>query len=697
MGIVLAASDPRSGAKLAVKVLTPGASPETRERFEVEYQAQLRVRHPAVARVLDRGQTSDGLPYLVFERFEGEPLSERLRRGPLPQRDAAQLIAELAEGLTACHAVGVLHRDLKPDNVLLSDAGPRLIDFGLALERDAAERLTRTGALMGSPGYWAPELARGDKTAVGPATDVYGLGALLYACLTSHPPHSGTSIQELAHAAAYQAVDPPTFHVPDLDRELVALCLTCLAGDPAQRSPGAQHVAQALRAWLSGPPPETPSRAGRGQSPLALAGAALAGLALVAAGLGAWVLSGGEAPDTSEPHVAEPSRGVEVPAGLADELAAARESREWGRIEQLLADVPRPLPPALAFEEAYVDLLLGRGERALATLEAQELGALDEPLASRTRALLSAALGRACRWDEATDVVDALADDPPDDWLTLRLLARSLQERASVLFDTAGVDARLASLWRRAIDAGDTSLATRANVLWKQAGGPEKREALERLYAEHPDHPRVLHVLASDYAYQAPAQWPRALELVERLNEVAGDDPYLVLAAAHLASDGLRVSPSIDAARVVWIEERLDRALTLAPRDPVVLTQIANVLRLLGERLQAQGQQARAHQCFEHMRDRLAEALDLYPDCYRAQQAWLHAIANLEGPEPALAEVDRLLRTHPQDYELHYLRYLYLLELGRGAEALEAVEAAARLGPPRFRVLAERVRSRLGR
>ena len=81
MGIVLAASDPRSGAKLAVKVLTPGASPETRERFEVEYQAQLRVRHPAVARVLDRGQTSDGLPYLVFERFEGEPLSERLRRG----------------------------------------------------------------------------------------------------------------------------------------------------------------------------------------------------------------------------------------------------------------------------------------------------------------------------------------------------------------------------------------------------------------------------------------------------------------------------------------------------------------------------------------------------------------------------------------------------------------------------------------
>ncbi|HBP22513.1 MAG TPA: serine/threonine protein kinase, partial [Planctomycetes bacterium] len=182
MGVVYAATDLRSGAKVALKLLlsTREATPAARRRQEIELQTLSRLPpHPHLVRLLDAG-AHQGAHYTVSELVAGDTLEDRLRAGPLPVADALRLARELAQALIAVHAQGVLHRDLKPDNVLLraSDGAALLTDFGLALDLEATyTRVTRSHALMGTPGYWAPEQALGETRAVGPATDVYGLGA----------------------------------------------------------------------------------------------------------------------------------------------------------------------------------------------------------------------------------------------------------------------------------------------------------------------------------------------------------------------------------------------------------------------------------------------------------------------------------------------------------------------------------------
>ncbi|MCA8925343.1 MAG: serine/threonine protein kinase, partial [Planctomycetes bacterium] len=190
MGVVYRAVDPRDGREVAIKTLLSDrrASEASRQRTRRELEALRRLDHPHVLRVLDAGE-ADG-PYMVLELVRGESLADRLRRGPLPLDAALRLAREQASALEHVHAAGLLHRDLKPANVLLREDGSScLTDFGLTLEVEATRsRLTKTGQLLGTPGFWAPEQAQGDPHACSPATDVYGFGALLYAALTGRPP-----------------------------------------------------------------------------------------------------------------------------------------------------------------------------------------------------------------------------------------------------------------------------------------------------------------------------------------------------------------------------------------------------------------------------------------------------------------------------------------------------------------------------
>ncbi len=222
MGIVYRAEQRGLQRPVALKILSDGrtAGAGSRERFRREILALARLRHPNVVRIYG-GDEHDGLDFLVMEWVEGGDLSHRLRDGPLPMREAVELVLPLAGALQAAHDRGIIHRDLKPSNILLSDEGgegpdrrgrlvPKISDFGLAkpIEDDAG--LTFSGPAMGSPSYMAPEQTGllGDSSQ-GPATDVYGLGAILYEMLVGRPPFRGSSRHETMCQVVAGDVVPP--------------------------------------------------------------------------------------------------------------------------------------------------------------------------------------------------------------------------------------------------------------------------------------------------------------------------------------------------------------------------------------------------------------------------------------------------------------------------------------------------------
>ena len=250
---------------VAVKRLHPHLLPDdaSRRRLRAEARAAASLSHPAIVAVYDV-DTEGEAPALVMELVDGESLSARVgREGPLPEREAAAVAAEVADALFHAHQRGVVHRDVKPGNVLLSrDGRARLVDFGIAHSlAESAERLTITGTVMGTLSAMAPEqLAGGPIT---PRTDLYGLGVVLHEALTGRPPYAASSPVALADA---QRAGPPA--LPGIDPALAAVVAGCLAYDPADRPLHAGALADALRAWLEGdarpalrmlpPPPADP-------------------------------------------------------------------------------------------------------------------------------------------------------------------------------------------------------------------------------------------------------------------------------------------------------------------------------------------------------------------------------------------------------------------------------------------------------
>src|SRR5262249_40172242 len=158
---------------------------------KTEAEAVARLQHPNIVQIHEFGE-QDGLPFFSLEFCPGSSLEKKLQGTLLPPQEAAALVEKLALAIQAAHAKGVVHRDLKPANVLLAvDGTPKITDFGLAKRLDGGSGLTQSGAIMGTPSYMAPEQAAGKSKQIGPATDVYALGALLYECLTGRPPFQG--------------------------------------------------------------------------------------------------------------------------------------------------------------------------------------------------------------------------------------------------------------------------------------------------------------------------------------------------------------------------------------------------------------------------------------------------------------------------------------------------------------------------
>jgi serine/threonine-protein kinase len=257
MGVVYKARHKVLNHLVAIKTLLAGADaePEARKRFRAEGEATARLRHPNVVQVHDFAEC-DGRPYFVMEFLEGGTLSQRLQKGPLPQREAAALLAVLARAVHHAHEHQVVHRDLKPSNVLFAaDGTAKVADFGLAKMLDEASAAqTHTGMVLGTAAYMAPEQAGGRTREVGPAADVWALGVVLYECLTGRPPFAGQGRLEVMDKVQTLEPDPPSRYCKGLHPDLEAVCLKCLQKQPGRRYASARELAEELEGWLGGRP-----------------------------------------------------------------------------------------------------------------------------------------------------------------------------------------------------------------------------------------------------------------------------------------------------------------------------------------------------------------------------------------------------------------------------------------------------------
>jgi serine/threonine-protein kinase len=228
--------------------------PEVVERFRREAQVTQKIDHPHVAKIFDYTEMDDGVPCIVMEYLPGNALRDQLDHARIGQQPATKILIDIAEALAAAHKAGVVHRDLKPDNIQLVERDgtpfyPVVLDFGVAKFLDAAEKLTMTGALLGTPIYMSPEQFRGESN-LGPPSDIYAFGVLAYELYAGQPPFTGTTFAELALAHT----NKPAKVLPGANKGLSDLLLRCLDKDPNKR-PRAEAIANSLRAIAAGLPP----------------------------------------------------------------------------------------------------------------------------------------------------------------------------------------------------------------------------------------------------------------------------------------------------------------------------------------------------------------------------------------------------------------------------------------------------------
>ncbi len=258
MGVVYKARQTSLKRLVALKLIRDGAlaSADEQARFRIEAEAAARMRHPNVVAIYDIGEHA-GRPYFAMELVEGGSLDKHLTGQPRPAGQAAELVRTVALAVQHAHEQKVVHRDLKPANILLTlqNAEPKITDFGLAKRLDSdSTALTREGSVLGTAGYMAPEQAEGRVRDIGPATDVYALGAILYELLTGRPPFQAESWNQMVRLVLNEEPEPPTRSQPGVPRDLETVCLKCLEKEAGQRYVSAGELADDLHRFLNAQP-----------------------------------------------------------------------------------------------------------------------------------------------------------------------------------------------------------------------------------------------------------------------------------------------------------------------------------------------------------------------------------------------------------------------------------------------------------
>jgi len=526
-GVVYLARRPGLDRLFAVKVLAGAVDSETAARFGREARLASRMEHPGLVPCVDVGvDPKRRATYLVMEYVPGQTLEQRLAgEGRLEPRAGAQLAAELAGAVAHAHAAGIVHRDLKPANVLIDarSGRVRVTDFGLAFDLAASRVLSRTGDVVGTPAYMAPEQVRGER---GDArTDVYALGVILYELVTGDRPFVADTAVELGRRIVAGGPARPRELRRDVPPELEAVCLRALALDPSDRYPDAGALAAAIRAAT---PAEADPRAARPSAPRALAVLpwALVGLLLLVAGALAWGRPGPAAgsAEAAAPAPAEPAEPAEAEAlraeaaATSEALVAARAdlARVRGRVATLQEALARAEAErdAVAAELRHAGLAAaGAGGRYADGLErwARLLEGVEGARAARAELLLAAG-----RDEEALRALAPLVERPGADPRALVLL-----HRATAFGERSPVAARaMAALAEAAPPDGEAAAYAREAAA--VFGRRDPRRLLARPWPDDPDRLWLRFVVAGGVEGVGP-EVPVALS--GRYFERVGIDP----------------------------------------------------------------------------------------------------------------------------------------------------------------------------
>jgi hypothetical protein len=437
MGVVYRARQRSTGREVALKVMATRVARDAgqRERFRREGEIMAGLRHPGVLAIHAAGLEGD-TAWLACELVEGARTLDEAADGQ-PLRRKVELVRDVARALGHAHRAGVVHRDVKPANVLVDAAGRvRVADFGMALSEEL-ERLTQTGHAVGTPAYMSPEQMVGERAQIGPRSDVWAAGVMLYELLTGRLPFQAGSIQALIHAVALGEVDPPSAHAPDVPAPLDAIVLASLASHPEGRQVDGDALADELDAWLAGGDPRggRPVRRARRRAALAL-GALVCGAAPLVvlvrgvverrgaaaalddagawdgAALAAWALGAGHGPPPDRADLAERAGSL---AALEARLAEPADRARAAELRLRLVAHERLLGVARPAGTTPTDLLV------TAALAADDERAPPE--------LVVAAIASAAAADGVPGAVPLLA----------RALARALERRAPTPDTVAGL------------------------------------------------------------------------------------------------------------------------------------------------------------------------------------------------------------------------------------------------------------------
>jgi tetratricopeptide (TPR) repeat protein/tRNA A-37 threonylcarbamoyl transferase component Bud32 len=508
MGVVYKARQASLNRLVALKMILAGghAGPEALARFLREAETVARLKHPNVVQVHDYG-SHEGTPYFSLEYLEGGSLADQLKGQPQPPARAAQMALMLARAVQAAHEQGIVHRDLKPANVLLAaDGTPKVADFGLAKRGESGQTATRE--VLGTPSYMAPEQAGGHSKAVGPAADVYALGAILYECLTGRPPFQGETAWDTLQLVV--GSDPVAVRQlqPKVPRDLETICLACLRKEPAQRYASAALLADDLQRFLDGQPvrarpvglAERTWRWGRRNPGMAGLAAALSfvvvGSVIGLAGL--WL--------RAERKGDEARKAAEAEAQAKDQ--AQRHLQQMKKGVEMLASVFRKLDPDAEEKEGKA-LRVQLGEQLQEAAGQLEGEAVGDPLeVARLQDLLGKSLGGLGYFDPAEKVLQRaratreqlLGHDDPDTLSTLNNLA-DLYQRLSRYDEAEALYKQVLEARRRTRGAGHHDTLTSMNdlaTLYDARGRYGEAEALYKQAldalrdTQAPDHPDAL-------------------------------------------------------------------------------------------------------------------------------------------------------------------------------------------------------------
>jgi len=639
MGVVYRAHDPHLGRAVALKVGLASEAPGRLERFQREGEIAASLDHPGIVRVHSSGSIG-GRPYLCFELVENcESLDAKLPRAPLAER--LGLLQELGQALGYAHGLGVVHRDVKPENVLVDSAGrARLMDFGVA-RGVGQERLTGTGTALGTPFYAAPEQLR-DGHRVGPPADVWSLGVILYQALTSELPFKGESLLALVAQITSGIFEPPRRLSPSVSPELEAVCLRALRTDPAERyADGAEFAADLGRAQRGERPLAQAKVGGRGKR---VAGGLLLALPLLGAGLFVATQSPGDNPAPSAAPSPSPSaaswRDAAQAALTADDPRAALaalegapetdgeantlRARAWiglGRGQRALTPIRR-LPPGVPRGVLALQAQVEGATSAEAAplLEGIPLGERD-PEFSRWRFLEACA--RPAPLEEIERAYRRIRRGNPS--------VEPLQRAVGLHQNLAGFSWPTDAIWALGEDSQHDSRLTKALEFL----GRVQNTSLEDPVAQRALHrgvqrwmlPRLRFALSRLHEDEWRALAEPGADLVP--SPEADEARLLILAGVSNAMDEI-IPPPLEGPQVAWIQLSSERAAALPPA----------ARRLFLAALLARG--VTSETSLETRRQLTRQILALFPSKDEARTLTLRQSQGVEaGKEACLIEVLR--------------------------------------------------------